>query len=130
MEVGVLDAVPVDLADVEVGFDFGDVAGGDVVGGAPDAGRGGGVLWRGVSCLVLVFDGWCGRWRAYVVRQCLPVLPRDECHHATGCFGGAAVVFAGIGVNGRSLGIVGGFWRKVEPALERESSPGLLRRVC
>jgi hypothetical protein len=37
MEGRVLDAVTVYLADVEVGADFGDLWGGDVVGGAPDA---------------------------------------------------------------------------------------------
>lgn len=34
----VLDAVAVDLADVEVGLHGGDVGGGDAVGGAPDYG--------------------------------------------------------------------------------------------
>jgi hypothetical protein len=43
MKRGELDAVPVDLADVEVCADGGDVCGGDVVCGAPDA-FGGGVL--------------------------------------------------------------------------------------
>ena len=37
MEGRVLDAVPVYLADVEVGAYFGDFGGGDVVCGAPDA---------------------------------------------------------------------------------------------
>lgn len=37
MERRELDAVPVDLADVEVLADFGDVRGRDVVGSAPDA---------------------------------------------------------------------------------------------
>lgn len=32
-----LDRVAIDLADVEVGTDFGDFGRGDVVGGAPDA---------------------------------------------------------------------------------------------
>ena len=36
VEVGILDAVPVDLADVEVGGDLRDVLRGDPVGGAPD----------------------------------------------------------------------------------------------
>ena len=45
MEGRVLNTIPVDLADVEVGFHFGDVGGGDAVGGAPDAGGGGGVLF-------------------------------------------------------------------------------------
>jgi hypothetical protein len=44
LEGRVLDAVSVDLADVEVFFHFGDVLGGDAVGCAPDSGWGGGVL--------------------------------------------------------------------------------------
>ena len=45
VEGRVLDAVAVDLADVEVLFHFGDVARGDAVGCAPDPGWGGGVLF-------------------------------------------------------------------------------------
>lgn len=48
VEGRVLNAIPVDLADVEVFFHLGDVGGGDAVGGAPDAGGG---------CWVL--GGWC-----------------------------------------------------------------------
>ena len=44
VEGRVLDAVAVDFADVEVLFYFGDVAGGDAVGCAPDSGWCGGVL--------------------------------------------------------------------------------------
>ena len=44
VEGRVLDAVAIDLADVEVLFHFGDVAGGDAVGCAPDSGWGCGVL--------------------------------------------------------------------------------------
>ena len=40
----VLDAVAVYLADVEVLLHFGHFGGGDAVGGAPDAGWGGGML--------------------------------------------------------------------------------------
>ena len=49
VEGRVLDGVAVDLADVEVFFHFGDVAGWDAVGCAPDSWRCGGVLggWRG-----------------------------------------------------------------------------------
>jgi hypothetical protein len=45
VEGRVLDAVAVDFADVEVFFHFGDVAGGDAVGCAPDSGWGCGVLF-------------------------------------------------------------------------------------
>lgn len=45
VEGRVLDAVAVDLADVEVLFHFGDVARGDAVGCAPDSRWGGGVLF-------------------------------------------------------------------------------------
>ena len=46
MEIRVLDAVPVDLADVEVGGDFGDVLRWDAVGGAVDGEGGeGGLLF-------------------------------------------------------------------------------------
>lgn len=44
LEGGVLDAVAVDFADVEVFFDFWDVGGGDAVGCSPGTGWGGGVL--------------------------------------------------------------------------------------
>ena len=47
MEVGILDTVPVDLADVEVGGDFRDVLRGDPVGGTPD------YFWWGWRW------GWC-----------------------------------------------------------------------
>jgi hypothetical protein len=47
LEGRVLDAVPVDFADVQVFFHFGDVLRGNAVGCAPDSGRGGGVLLRG-----------------------------------------------------------------------------------
>lgn len=45
LEGRVLDAVAVDLADVEVFFYFGDVGAGDSVGGAPDSGWGCGMLF-------------------------------------------------------------------------------------
>lgn len=45
MEGSELDAVAVDFADVQVLANFGDVGGGDVVCGAPDA-FGGVMLWR------------------------------------------------------------------------------------
>ena len=44
LEGCVLDAVAVDLPDVEIFFYFRDVVGGDAVGCAPDSGWGGGVL--------------------------------------------------------------------------------------
>jgi hypothetical protein len=44
LEWRVLDTVPVDLADIEVFLDFGDVLGGDAVRCAPDSGWGGGML--------------------------------------------------------------------------------------
>ena len=46
VEGRVLNAVAVDLADVEVLFHFGDVARGDAVGCAPDSRWGGGVLFH------------------------------------------------------------------------------------
>lgn len=50
VEGGVLDAVAVYLADVEVLFYFGDVFAWDAVGGAPDSGWGGGMLY----CMLLL----------------------------------------------------------------------------
>jgi hypothetical protein len=44
VEGRVLDGVAIDFADVEVFFHFGDVAGWDAVGCAPDSGGCGGVL--------------------------------------------------------------------------------------
>lgn len=40
VEGGKIDAVAVDLADVELFFYLADVGGGDAVGGAPDSGGG------------------------------------------------------------------------------------------
>lgn len=63
MEIRVLDAVPVDLADVEVGGDFGDVLGWDAVGGAAD-GEGGevGFLFGAVGRLRFADLFWGKRW--------------------------------------------------------------------
>ena len=72
-EWSVLDAIPADLADIEVLFHFRNVRGGDPVRRAPDFGRGGGVL---------VCEG-------------LPEGAVDEGYDAAGGFGGAAVVLAG-----------------------------------
>ena len=74
VEGRVLDAVPVDLADVEVFFHFGHAGRGDAVCGAPDA-----------------------RWGARVlVREGFPYSAVDEGRHSAGCFGGAAVVLTGF----------------------------------
>ena len=59
-----LDAVPVDLADVEVLAHFGDLGGGDVVCGAPDA-LGGLVL--GGSVMGGGEGRGCAEWEAHVV---------------------------------------------------------------
>ena len=63
MEIRVLDAVPVDLADVEVGGDFGDVVRWDAVGGAVDGeGWEGGFLcgrWRWMRGILMLFS-WIG----------------------------------------------------------------------
>lgn len=70
-----LDGVAVDLADVEVVLDLGDLVALDAVGDAPDAVRGG---------LVGVVEG-------------VPVGALDEGDDAAGGVGGAAVVLAGVG---------------------------------
>ncbi len=72
-ERSVLDAIPVDLADIEVNLHFCNVRRGDPVRGAPDFGRGGSVL---------VCEGF-------------PDGAVDEGYDAAGGFGGAAVVLAG-----------------------------------
>jgi hypothetical protein len=84
VEGRVVDGVPVDLADVEVLFDFGDTVGRDAVGYAPDPLRG----------------------RVVVVGQLLPVGARDQGDDAPWGFGGAAMVLAGRG-EGRLVGGLG-----------------------
>lgn len=76
VEGGVVDAVAVDLADVEVVLHLGDLVGLDAVGDAPDA-VGGGVV---------------------VVGELLPVGALDEGRDAARGFGGASVVLAVLGV--------------------------------
>jgi hypothetical protein len=65
VEGRVLDAVAVDFTDVEVFFHFGDVAGRDAVGCAPDSGWGCGMLFFLQMSLVRdreVFDSWVLRF--------------------------------------------------------------------
>ena len=107
VEGRVLDAVAVDFADVEVLFYFGDVAGGDAVGCAPDSGWGCGVLLK-VMVLVRMNVFLGGRWEmvlrvvcgleksgvAYMVCQRFPELAVDERYDAAGVFWCAAVILA------------------------------------
>lgn len=57
VEGRVLDAVAVDLADVEIFFHFGDMARGDAVGCAPDSGWGCGVLFDDTLLRTRSLDG-------------------------------------------------------------------------
>jgi hypothetical protein len=85
-----LDAVPVDLADVEVRAYLGHFGRRDVVCGAPDA--------LGRFVLGCVSDNHMQSWLgggqsgAHVVGQCVPVRAVDERDDAAGGFWGASVV--------------------------------------
>lgn len=90
MKGRVLDAVAVDLADVEVGLDFGDFGGDDVVGGAPDA-----VLLVSslLQALVVGGTGEEGGW-LYWITEGFPEGPLDQCDDSAWGAGCAAVVLA------------------------------------
>jgi hypothetical protein len=96
-----LDTVAIDFTDVQVFADFGDVLGGDVVGGAPDAF--GGIVLGHISALTRKVDSlyrmkgqgvWGTGGSAHVVRQSIPMLLINQRNDAAWSFGGAAVVFA------------------------------------
>jgi hypothetical protein len=97
LEGRVLDAVPVDFADVQVFLHFGDVLGGNAVGCAPDSGWGRGVLLRGeVIELERQFLSFCVQscMVAYLISQGFPELAVDQRHDATWIFACTAVVLA------------------------------------
>lgn len=87
MEWCELNAVSVDLADVEVLADFRDFGYGDVVCGAPDT-FGGLVLRQLLACVKLELM-WTG---SHVVCQCIPVRTVDKGHYAPRSFGCTSVV--------------------------------------
>lgn len=97
VEGRVLNAVAVNLPDIEVFFHFRDVARGDAVGCAPDSWWGGCVLLLEILWLEVLLgssDSCDISAGAYMVCQRFPELAVDERYDAAGVFWCAAVILA------------------------------------
>lgn len=88
-----LNRIPIDLANVEIFAHRGDVRGGDVICGAPDAVGGCVLCYISVTPNINRKGVEVGQGVAHAVSQSLPVRFIDEGYDAAWCGGGAAVVF-------------------------------------